>query len=437
MSRFCQGQGVIFVKNGLNILVVGGGGREHALVWKLAKSPLAKRVFVAPGNAGTMREPKTENVPLQADDVSALLAFAQERTVDLTVVGPEIPLALGIVDRFQEKGLAIFGPRQVAARLESSKAFSKCFMHKNHIPCAASATFEDAGEAMAYASRRALPLVIKADGLAAGKGVVVARDHAEAQWAINAMLTVGIHGEAGKKILLEEFLPGREASFICMVDGTRFLPLASACDYKARDDNGHGPNTGGMGACSPAPFMDSELQSKVIKQIVTPTLEGMEREGSPFSGFLYVGLMIDEHKNPGVLEFNCRLGDPETQPIFMRMHDDFLELLLAFAEEASPKVDWDERVAVGVVMASQGYPGEYLRGKKIRMPTESNSEDSVKVFHAGTQEGSDGHVVATGGRVLCVTALGVDYDSGRQRAYQCCEKNRWEGAFYRKDIASF
>ena len=425
------------MKNNLNILVVGGGGREHALVWKLAKSSLAKKVFVAPGNAGTMREPKAENVPLQADDVSALLAFAQAHSVDLTVVGPEIPLALGIVDRFQEKGLAIFGPRQMAARLESSKAFSKHFMHKNHIPCAVSAAFEDAEEAMAYASRCALPLVIKADGLAAGKGVVVARDLAEAQRAINAMLVADIHGEAGRKILLEEFLPGREASFMCMVDGIRFLPLASACDYKARDEDGCGPNTGGMGACSPAPFMDSELQEKVIKQIITPTLEGMVREGSPFSGFLYVGLMIDEHKNPAVLEFNCRLGDPETQPIFMRMRSDFLKLLLTFAEEGSPEPDWDEQVAVGVVMASQGYPGEYLRGKKIDGLTESNGGDSVKVFHSGTREDSDGSIVATGGRVLCVTALGVDYDSGRQRAYQCCKKNRWEGAFYREDIALF
>ncbi len=423
----------------LKILVVGGGGREHALVWKLAQSPLAKTVFVAPGNAGTMREPKAENVAVRAEDVSGLLAFAKTHSIDLTVVGPEVPLSLGIVDRFQKKGLAVFGPRQMAARLESSKAFSKHFMRKYHIPCAASVVFENPEEALAYASRQPLPLVIKADGLAAGKGVVVARDRVAVQQAIKAMLIVGVHGEAGKKILIEEFSPGREASFMCVVGGTRFLPLASACDYKARDENGRGPNTGGMGACSPAPFMDPELQERVIKEVITPTLEGMVTEGFPFFGFLYAGLMIQENKNPVVLEFNCRLGDPETQPIFMRMQGDFLELILAtlFDKTAGLELGWDERVSVGVVMASQAYPGEYLRGAKIDRLAESIATDSLKIFHCGTQASPDGHIVASGGRVLCVTALGADFAAARQRAYPCCEAHSWDGAFYRKDIALF
>ena len=415
----------------MKALVIGGGGREHALAWKLAQSPRVQTVYVAPGNAGTAAEPQLKNVGIT--DLDKLADFALAEKIALTVVGPEAALAAGAVDRFRAKGLRIFGPTQAAAQLESSKAFAKAFMKRHAIPTAGYAVFEDAGAAHAHVDASAEPVVVKADGLAAGKGVVVAATRAEAHAAIDAMLGDG----KGGRVVIEEFLDGEEASFMVVCDGTGVLSLATSQDHKRIGDGDTGPNTGGMGAYSPAPVVTPNVHARVMHEIVLPTIAGMAAEGLPFSGFLYAGLMIDRHGAPKTVEFNCRLGDPETQPILMRLKSDLFDLLMQATahDPARPLADielhWDRRVALGVVMAAAGYPAEPKRGDLITgLPAAS---EDVKVFHAGT-ELRDGRPVTAGGRVLCVTALGDSTRVAQQRAYEVLRGISFSGAQYRRDI---
>ena len=418
----------------MNVLIVGGGGREHALAWKIAQSPLVHKVFVAPGNAGTALEPGVENIPIEADDLIALRYFALEHGVTLTIVGPEAPLVEGIVDNFQAVGLKCFGPSQAAAQLEGSKAFCKDFLTRHGIPTAAYASFTDVADASAYISTMTAPIVVKADGLAAGKGVVIAQTQAEALTAVKDMLTGNAFGEAGNRVVIEEFLVGEEASFIVMADGTHALALATSQDHKARDDGDKGPNTGGMGAYSPAPVVTADIHDRVMRDVIEPTLAGMSKDGMPYTGFLYAGLMIAKDGTPKVLEFNCRFGDPETQPILMRLQSDLVQLCLAAVDGKLDQVsaEWDPRPALGVVMAAGGYPGDYRKGDPIGGLPELHSEDS-KVFHAGTRH-HDFHIVTSGGRVLCVCALGDTVADAQRKAYEVAKNIRWKGAFYRKDI---
>ncbi len=418
----------------MNVLIVGGGGREHALAWKIAQSPLVHKVFVAPGNAGTALEPGVENIPIEADDLIALRYFALEHGVTLTIVGPEAPLVEGIVNNFQAVGLKCFGPSQAAAQLEGSKAFCKDFLTRHGIPTAAYASFTDVADASAYISTMTAPIVVKADGLAAGKGVVIAQTQAEALTAVKDMLTGNAFGEAGNRVVIEEFLVGEEASFIVMADGTHALALATSQDHKARDDGDKGPNTGGMGAYSPAPVVTADIHDRVMRDVIEPTLAGMSKDGMPYTGFLYAGLMIAKDGTPKVLEFNCRFGDPETQPILMRLQSDLVQLCLAAVDGKLDQVsaEWDPRPALGVVMAAGGYPGDYRKGDPIGGLPELHSEDS-KVFHAGTRH-HDFHIVTSGGRVLCVCALGDTVADAQRKAYEVAKKIRWKGAFYRKDI---
>jgi phosphoribosylamine--glycine ligase len=418
----------------MKILVVGSGGREHALAWKLAQSARVAEVFVAPGNAGTAREARVENIPITADDVAGLLAFALDNAIDLTVVGPEVPLVAGLVDRFAAEGLRCFGPRRDAAQLEGSKAFCKEFLVRHGIPTADYRVFTDMDQALAYLHDRGAPIVVKADGLAAGKGVVVARTQTEAEQAIRAMLEDNRFGAAGSRVVLEEFLDGEEASFIVMADGIHALPLATSQDHKARDDDDRGPNTGGMGAYSPAPVVTAAIQQRVMDEVILPTLRGMARDAIPYTGFLYAGLMIDADGSPRVLEFNCRLGDPETQPLLMRLKTDLVDLCLAALDARLDQVqaEWDERPALGVVMAAAGYPDAYPTGQVIRgLPTAETVD--LKVFQAGTRE-DRGQVVTDGGRVLCVCALGHDYAEARERAYDQVKAITWDACHYREDI---
>ena len=417
----------------MNLLVVGSGGREHALAWRLAQSARAPRVFVAPGNAGTADEPGVANVPLT--EVGDLVAFARREQIAFTVVGPEAPLAAGIVDAFRAEGLRIFGPTQAAARLESSKDFAKSFMTRHRIPTAAYRTFSDAAQARAYASARGAPIVIKADGLAAGKGVVVAPTTTEAPAAIDAMLLDNRFGDAGARVVIEDFLCGEEASFIVMVDGHNTLALASSQDHKRLCDDDSGPNTGGMGAYSPAPVVTPEVHARILREIVTPVVQGMAAEGVPYTGFLYVGVMIDAEGSPTTLEFNCRLGDPETQPIMMRLKSDLVDLvehaLSGTLDRA--EVEWDRRVALGVVMAAAGYPDTPRRGDTIAGVPDAT--DDCHVFHAGTVRLGDA-VVTNGGRVLCVTALADSVRQAQRRAYQVVDSIAFEGAQVRRDIGA-
>ena len=419
----------------MNILLVGGGGREHALAWKLAQSTLSERVYVAPGNAGTAAEEKVENIPLEASDFEALRDFALQRKVELVLVGPEAPLADGIVEYFQQRGLAAFAPTRAAVRLETSKWFAKQFMRRHRIPTAASEAFDDVNAALGHLKVCRYPTVVKADGLAAGKGVAVVEDYSQAASAARGMLSGERFGDAGRRIVVEEFLRGEEVSFICMVSGEQVLPLAASRDHKTRDEGGRGPNTGGMGAYSPSTLMDAALQQRVMRQVVRPTVAGMCEEGTPFLGFLYAGLMIDGEGSPTVLEFNCRLGDPETQPVLMRLRSDLVELCDAALNGrlSRSRAEWDERVALGVVMAAQGYPGACAGGDVIHGLEAVRGLDATRVFHAGTRL-RDGAVVTAGGRVLCVTALADTMDSARARAYEACEKIDWRGKFYRRDI---
>ncbi len=418
----------------MRLLIVGSGGREHALAWKIAQSPSAERVYVAPGNAGTGAETDVENVAIDPLDLEALRRFAIEQDVDLTLVGPEAPLAQGIVEYFQQRGLAVLGPTRAAARLEWSKGFSKEFMRRHGVPTAACGIFDAEDAALAYLESCKIPVVVKADGLAAGKGVVVAGTRAQAAAAVRGMLSGEDFGDAGKRVVIEEFLHGEEASFICLVDGEHVLPLATSQDYKARDEGNLGPNTGGMGAYSPVPVIDDVLQQRILREVMQPTVNGMREESAPFVGFLYAGLMIDAGR-PSVLEFNCRLGDPETQPILMRLRSDLVELCrLALAGRLDDaRVEWDERAALGVVMAAGGYPGSYDKGDVITGLDSTAGDETVKVFHAGTQTQGD-EIVTAGGRVLCVTALAGDVSDAAAHAYQVCEKISWPGAFYRRDV---
>ena len=420
----------------MKVLVIGGGGREHALAWKLAQSPKVQRVFVAPGNAGTASEPHLVNLPITA--TAELVKFAQAERIDLTVVGPEAALAAGVVDEFRAHNLRIVGPTRAAARLESSKAFAKAFMQRHHIPTAAHEVFTDAAAAKAYVVARGAPIVIKADGLAAGKGVVVAAGLAQAHQAIDDMLganSLGVqHNADGARVVIEDFLPGEEASFIVLCDGHNVLPLATSQDHKRLLDGDAGPNTGGMGAYSPAPVVTPNVHARVMHEIILPAVAGMADEGMPFTGFLYAGLMIDAHGQPRTVEFNARLGDPETQPILMRLKSDFFDVLWAATEGKLDQVElqWDRRVALGVVLAAHGYPAAPRQGDVLSgLPTVQG--DELHVFHAGTAL-QEGRLHSSGGRVLCVTALGDTTRLAQQRAYAAMRNIQLDGAQYRRDI---
>ncbi|MGM0480370.1 MAG: phosphoribosylamine--glycine ligase [Pseudomonadota bacterium] len=419
----------------MNVLVVGGGGREHALAWKAAQSPKVDTVFVAPGNAGTALEPGLTNIDVGAEDIEALLNFAHQESIALTIVGPEAPLVKGIVDQFNKAGLAIFGPTAAAAQLEGSKSFSKDFLKRHNIPTAAYQNFTDAQSAKNYVRDNRLPIVIKADGLAAGKGVIIAETVQQADAAINDMLAGNRFGDAGHRVVIEEFLEGEEASFIVMADGKSAVAFASSQDHKARDNGDQGPNTGGMGAYSPAPVVSPKVHDWVMQHVIKPTIEGMAQEGHPYTGFLYAGLMISADGSAKVLEFNCRFGDPETQPIMMRLKSDLVDLCQqAIAGQLKPApVDFDSRAAVGVVMAAGGYPEAYNKGDVIHGLPE-NRLDS-RVFHAGTKLTDNNQVITQGGRVLCCTALGDNVTEAQQRAYQLVEKISWDKVYYRTDIA--
>jgi len=418
----------------MNVLIIGGGGREHALAWRAAQSPRVARIFVAPGNAGTARETKCANVAVAAEDIEALLAFAQRERVDLTIVGPEAPLVLGVVDRFRAAGLRCFGPTRAAAQLEGSKAFTKDFLARHKIPTAAYGNFSDFDRAEAYIRRVGAPVVVKADGLAAGKGVIIAQTVDEAIGAARDMLAGNAFGEAGHRVVVEEFLKGEEASFIVMVDGEHVLPLATSQDHKRVGDGDTGPNTGGMGAYSPAPVVTPDMHERVMREVIEPTVRGMQAEGNTYTGFLYAGLMIGRDGTPKVLEYNCRFGDPETQPVMMRLKSDFVELVDAALDARLDQVaaDWDPRAALGVVMAAGGYPGSYAKGDAITGLPAREAPDA-KVFHAGTAL-RDGEVVTSGGRVLCVTALGESVAAAQRRAYEVVRGIHWKHAQYRSDI---
>ena len=415
----------------MKLLVIGSGGREHAIAWRLAQNPRVQKVFVAPGNGGTAREPGLANVAIS--EVDKLAEFALSEGITLTVVGPEAPLAEGVVDLFRSKGLRIFGPTRACARLESSKQFAKEFMKRHRIPTAAFESFDDARSAHAYVEAHGAPIVIKADGLAAGKGVIVAASRDEAHRAIDQILVERTMGPAGSRVVIEEFLEGEEASFIVLADGAHVLPLATSQDHKRLRDGDRGPNTGGMGAYSPAPVVTPELHARVVREVIQPVLSGMAEEGQPYCGFLYAGLMIDARDNPRVLEFNCRLGDPETQPILLRLKSDLLELIEGALEGGLNRLaaDWDHRAALGVVLAAARYPDAPKRGDAITgLPPPA---EDLRVFHSGTAL-KDGAVVTNGGRVLCVTALGDSIKMAQRRAYEATANIRFDGMQYRRDI---
>jgi phosphoribosylamine--glycine ligase len=418
----------------MNILVVGSGGREHALAWKLAQAANVNQVFVAPGNAGTAREPGLENVAIDMMDFEALAHFAKERDIGLTVIGPEAPLVAGIVDYFATRQLPCFGPSQAAAQLEGSKAFTKDFLARHGIPTGAYANFTEVEPALAYIREQGAPIVVKADGLAAGKGVIVAETTADAEAAVIDMLSGNAFGDAGCRVVVEEFLAGEEASFIVIADGTTALPMASSQDHKRIGEGDTGPNTGGMGAYSPAPVVTPEIHDRIMAEVINPTLAGMAADGMPYTGFLYAGLMIDDAGNPKVIEFNCRFGDPETQPIMMRLQSDLDALCLSAITQDLHNTDarWDPRPALGVVLASEGYPGGYRKGDVISGLGPSADADT-KVFHAGTALVDD-QVVTSGGRVLCVTALGHDIKSAQANAYLAADGIDWPGKTLRRDI---
>ena len=413
-------------------MVIGSGGREHAIVWKLAQSDLCEKVFVAPGNAGTADEPKTENIDLNAEDLESLLAFAKNKEIDLTIVGPEAPLVLGLIDLFEKNNLLCLGPNKLAAQMEGSKIFMKDVLKKGNIPTATYEVFSDPESAREFLEKCDIPIVLKADGLAAGKGVIVAFSRDEALEALNSLMVEQKLGTAGDNHVIEEFLKGEEASFIVLCDGKNVISLASSQDHKQRDDGDKGPNTGGMGAYSPAPLITEELNEEIMKDIIHPTLAELKRRNIDYKGFLYAGLMINEQKIK-VLEYNCRFGDPETQPILMRMKSDFLSLCLKAAKQElkGVQIDWDDRFALGVVMASKGYPEKYETGFPISGLNGEN--ETTKVFHCGTKiEGEK--ILSNGGRVLCVTGLGGNLDTAFENAYETTSKISWDGAFYRKDI---
>ena len=416
----------------MKVLVIGSGGREHALVWKLAQSNLCTKIYAAPGNAGTSDEPKTENVDLNSEDLDGLLAFAKTKEIDLTIVGPEAPLVLGLIDLFEKNNLLCLGPNKLAAQMEGSKIFMKDVLKKGNIPTATYEVFSDPKLAKEFLEKCDIPIVLKADGLAGGKGVIVAFSREEALEALNSLMIEQKLGSAGDNLVIEEFLKGEEASFIVLCDGENIIPLASSQDHKQRDDGDHGPHTGGMGAYSPTPLITEEFSAEIMEEIILPTLAELKKRNIAYKGFLYAGLMIDEQEIK-VLEYNCRFGDPETQPILMRMKSDFLDLCLKAAKQElkGEQIDWDERFALGVVMASKGYPEKYETGFPIMGINDEN--ETAKVFHCGTKKAGE-EILSNGGRVLCVTGLGKNLDAAFKKAYEVTSKISWNGAFYRKDI---
>jgi phosphoribosylamine--glycine ligase len=418
----------------MNVLVIGSGGREHALAWKASQSADVETVYVAPGNAGTAREAGLENVTIEAMDFASLADFAEKNDVGLTLVGPETPLVEGVVDYFQARNLRCFGPGKGAAQLEGSKAFTKDFLARHNIPTGAYATFTELEPALAYLREQGAPIVVKADGLAAGKGVIVAETLAQAEEAVTDMLSGNAFGEAGCRVVIEEFLAGEEASFIVMVDGVHVLPMATSQDHKRIGEGDTGPNTGGMGAYSPAPVVDATVHQRVMEQVILPTVAGMAAEGNDYTGFLYAGLMINEEGQPKVIEYNCRFGDPETQPIMMRLQSDLVELCNSALDGTLDQSDakWDERCAIGVVLAAGGYPGEYAKGSPIH-GLDTVDGDAIKVFHAGTAL-KEQDIVTSGGRVLCVTALGDDIAAAQRSCYTAADNISWEGMTLRRDI---
>lgn len=419
----------------MNILVIGSGGREHALAWKAAQSDLADKVFVAPGNAGTALEKKLENVEIDADSIDELIEFAKANQIGLTIVGPEAPLVNGIVNAFETAGLRCFGPSKDAAQLEGSKSFTKDFLARHGVPSGSYRTFTEIDAALTYINQVGAPIVIKADGLAAGKGVIVAMDISTAESAVRDMLAGNAFGEAGHRVVIEEYLEGEEASFIVMADGSHILPMATSQDHKRVGDGDTGLNTGGMGAYSPAPVVDDTIYERIMQQVIRPTVKGMAEEGMPYTGFLYAGLMITADGTPKVIEYNCRFGDPETQPIMLRMRSDLVAHCLAALDGRldRERTEWDSRASVGIVLAAGGYPGPYEKGKVISGLPESG-DPSCKVFHAGTGLDDD-RVVTTGGRVLCATALGESVTSAQQSAYALTRSIHWDDVYYRTDIA--
>jgi phosphoribosylamine--glycine ligase len=421
----------------MKILIIGSGGREHSLAWRCAQSDSVQTVFVAPGNAGTAHEEKMQNVDIDVMDFEALAKFAETESVVLTIVGPEAPLVDGIVDYFSERQIVCFGPSKKAAQLEGSKAFTKDFLKRHKIPTAAYETFTEVEAAKAYIRRNGAPIVIKADGLAAGKGVVVAQSEDEAIAAVTDMLAGNKFGDAGHRVVIEQFLEGEEASFIALVDGRNVLPMATSQDHKARDNGDTGPNTGGMGAYSPAPVVTDEIYQRIMERVIRPTVAGMAKDGNEYLGFLYAGLMISPEGDVNVVEFNCRFGDPEAQPVMMRLLSDLHQLCLAAMERKLDEVEaeWDPRPAVGVVMAAGGYPLAYDKGAEISGLAEAaTTGEDCKVFHAGTSE-QDGSIVTNGGRVLCATALGESVSAAQARAYELVKKINWDKVYYRTDIA--
>ena len=417
----------------MKVLVIGSGGREHALAWKAAQSSDVDKVYVAPGNAGTAQEAKLENIDIGAEDIDKLLEFAKSENIELTIVGPEAPLVIGVVDSFEKAGLRCFGPSKNAAQLEGSKAFTKDFLARHNIPTGAYQNFTDIDQAVTYIKEQGAPIVIKADGLAAGKGVIVAMNEDEAIAAVKDMLAGNAFGEAGHRVVIEEFLEGEEASFIVMGDGKNILPMATSQDHKRVGEGDTGPNTGGMGAYSPAPVVTPQVHDRIMAEVIEPTVSGMAAEGNPYTGFLYAGLMISPDGAPKVIEYNCRFGDPETQPIMMRLKSDLVALCNAALDGQLNQcsTEWDERASMGVVLAAGGYPGDYGKGDVITgIPAET--ADS-KVFHAGTAE-KDGQVVTSGGRVLCAVGLGSSVSEAQQKAYEVAKQIHWDGVFYRNDI---
>ncbi|WP_305406502.1 phosphoribosylamine--glycine ligase [Photobacterium leiognathi] len=418
----------------MKVLIIGNGGREHALGWKVAQNPQVETVFIAPGNAGTALEPKLENVAIGVEDIAGLVEFAQNNQIALTIVGPEAPLVIGVVDAFRAAKLPIFGPTEAAAQLEGSKAFTKDFLARHNIPTAEYQNFTEIEPALAYLKQKGAPIVVKADGLAAGKGVIVAMTEQEAEDAVRDMLAGNAFGEAGHRVVIEEFLDGEEASFIVMVDGKNVLPMATSQDHKRVGNGDTGPNTGGMGAYSPAPVVTQEIHDRVMKEVIYPTVEGMAAEGAPYTGFLYAGLMIMSDGTPKVIEYNCRFGDPETQPIMLRMQSDLVELCLAAIDGKLDTIEskWDPRASIGVVLAAGGYPASYNKGDVISgLPQQEVAGE--KVFHAGTTN-NQGDIITNGGRVLCATAMGDSVLEAQQRAYALAKQISWDGMFHRDDI---
>ena len=419
----------------INVLIVGSGGREHAFTWKASQSDLVKKIFVAPGNAGTSLEPKAENIDIRASDIDALVSFSEKESIDLVIVGPEDPLVKGITDAFKKVGINCFGPESVGAQLEGSKDFAKAFMKRHNIPTASYESFTDANEAKKYIKENELPQVIKADGLAAGKGVVILEDYETAFKTIDEFISETKYGDASRKIIIEDFLKGQELSYIVMVNGTEYLPLATSQDHKTIGDGDIGLNTGGMGAYSPVPFVNDELDFKIKKEVIDPTVRGLADNGIAFRGFLYAGLMIDSNLNPKVLEYNCRFGDPETQPIMLRLKSDLIDMIqTCFSGDiGNYEIEWDKKSAMGIVMSSKGYPESYETGKEISGLDGLAGKNDIKVFHSGTTLESE-NVLTNGGRVLCVTALGDDLNQSNLNAYSALKEIDWDGKYYRKDI---